>query len=92
MFKNMLWSGLGFAFMVTALSIELYPLINALWVKAGIHSNTFFSDGFNNKGFKLFLSNMDSTKYQNNTLSATLKCALAIIIALASVIGRIGPL
>jgi hypothetical protein len=78
--------------MITALSIELYPLINALWAKAGIHSSGLFADGFSTKGFKLFVANLDSTTYQNNTLSAAIKCALAIIIAFASVIGRIGPL
>jgi hypothetical protein len=78
--------------MITALSMELYPLINALWAKANIHSNALFADVFSKKGFMLFLANMDSTKYQNNTMSAAVKCGLAIIIAFSSVIGRIGPL
>jgi hypothetical protein len=34
----------------------------------------------------------EGIKYQNNTISAAAKCALALIIAFSSVMGRIGPL
>lgn len=92
MFKNLIWNGLGFTFLISALSIELYPLVNALWAKANIYSNNIFSDSFNNKHLSLYLADMDSVKYQNNTITAAIKCALAIIIAFGGVIGRIGPL
>jgi len=66
--------------------------MNALWAKASIYSNNIFSDSFNIKHLSLYLSNMDNAKYQNNTITAAIKCALAIIIAFGAVIGRIGPL
>ena len=37
--KRLAWSGLGFAFLITALAIEFYPLANAFWIKAGIQDN-----------------------------------------------------
>jgi hypothetical protein len=92
MFKNLIWNGLGFAFMISALSIELYPLVNALWAKANISPNNTHYDSFDKNHLSLYLANMNNIKYQNNTITAAIKCALAIIIAFGAVIGRIGPL
>jgi hypothetical protein len=35
---------------------------------------------------------MDSKLYQSNTIISAIKCALALIVAFGSVIGRVGPL
>ena len=35
---------------------------------------------------------MDSKLYESNTIISAIKCALALIIAFGSVIGRVGPL
>ena len=40
----------------------------------------------------MFLANLNSTDYGNNTVTSSIKCAIALIVAFGSVIGRIGPL
>ena len=62
MFKNLIWNGLGFAFMISALSIELYPLVNALWAKANISPNIIYYDSFDKNHLSLYLANMNNTK------------------------------
>jgi hypothetical protein len=90
--RNLIWNGIGFALLITCLSIDIYPLVNALFAKANIHTNGLYTDSFSIKNFNVFLANMDSIKTENNTLPAAVKCALALVVAFGSVIGRIGPL
>lgn len=90
--RHLIWNGIGFSLLITALAIEVYPLVNAIWAKAHIHTNQFMNDSFKTKEIYLYLANLDSTSYENNTIPAAIKSALAIIIAFSSVIGRIGPL
>lgn len=89
--KRLIWSGLGFTLFITAFSIELYPLINQLWSKTNIYSNTI---GFNQMSYQLHLanSNSSSNKLYGNSISNAFKCALAIVIAFSSILGRVGPL
>lgn len=52
--KNMLWSGLGFTFFITAGVLQWYVVVNAFWSKANVqvantdwsktHISTFLSD------------------------------------------------
>lgn len=37
--RRLVWSGIGFTFFITALCIELYPLVNAFWTKTGLQIN-----------------------------------------------------
>lgn len=89
----MVWSALGFALLVTALSIELYPLANAFWTKAGIQDNPT-ANNFGNKYFNLLLSNFDAKTGQNysNTITTCFRCALAVLAAFSSILGRAGSL
>lgn len=61
--KNLIWNGIGFAFFITAFSIELYPLINALWSKVGIHSNKMYADSFSTRNYYLSVSTVSSQQY-----------------------------
>lgn len=43
----MLWSGLGFTFLITVIVFQYYFVINAFWTKSNVqHSNTSFSDTY----------------------------------------------
>jgi hypothetical protein len=75
--------------MLTSLALQLYPLFNALWGKLGLHQT---ADSFSNRGFTVWVAVMDSSSYQNNTVTAAIKCAISLIVAFASIIGRVGPL
>jgi hypothetical protein len=90
--KHLVWSSIGYSFLITAVSILTYPLINAIWAKLQIHKNGILADSFSNPNFTFYLANMDSVKYQDNTITSAIKCALAVIVAFGSIIGRVGPL
>lgn len=66
--------------------------MNAFWAKVSISNSSLYDDNFNVKEFSLFLATRDSTANLNNTLTAAIKSSIAIIVALSSLIGRIGPL
>lgn len=55
--KKLIWSGIGFTFFITAVVIQLYPLINAFWLKTQIltQSSTTFQDA--DKTFTIQLTN-----------------------------------
>lgn len=40
--KHLLWSALGLSFLITAITIQVYPLINAFWAKTGLNSLGIF--------------------------------------------------
>lgn len=91
--KKLVWSGLGFAFLITALTLELYPLINNFWAKTHIHSTTS-SLAWSQHSFKILLNNSGqaSDKLYGNTICNGFKCALANIAAFSSILGRAGAL
>jgi len=78
--------------MIVAITIQLYPLVNAFWSKVGIFPNSFLQDSFSNRGFSVYLSNFDSFQATGNTITGAIKCSLAIIIGFTGIIGRAGPL
>lgn len=84
---------MGFAFLITALCIEFYPLFNAFWIKAGIEDNPT-NIGFDNRDFTLLLSNFDVPTGANysNTITTAFRCALSIMAAFSCIIGRAGSL
>ncbi len=59
--RKLMWSGIGFTFFITALCIEVYPLINNFWTKAKIQSNNMNSPdfSFDKKGYSLYLTNRE---------------------------------
>ena len=75
--------------MLLAFAVQIYPLFNALWGKVGLHQT---ADSFGSRGFTVWLGTMDGSNYQNNTVTAAIKCGLSLIIAFASIIGRVGTL
>lgn len=87
--KRLIWSGLGFTLFITAFSIQFYPLVNYLWRTANIHANTYQQGEY-----VLFLSNsqLPADKSYGNCLSNCFKCALAIVAAFSSILGRAGAL
>ena len=95
--KRLTWSGIGFAFLITALCIQFYPLVNAFWTKTAIQKNptaNTFSGSSASNYFNLFLSNLEIIAGANygNTVTTAIKCALSILVAFSSILGRAGPL
>lgn len=92
--KRLTWTGIGFAFLITAICVELYPLINAFWTKARIQNNPVANTFTDTKYFTLFVSNRDIPTGANysNTISTCFKCALAVLAAFSSILGRAGSL
>jgi hypothetical protein len=93
--KGLSWSGLGFAFLITALCIQVYPLINTFWSKAGIQDNATVTNFSTKELNQLYLSNSEVTfggQVYGSTITNGLKCALAIVAAFSSVLGRVGSL
>lgn len=91
--KRLLWSGIGFTFFITAFCIEMYPLVNAFWTKTRIQNNDIVSD-FSTTNFSLYLSNanLPTGQLYGNCITNALKCALAVMAAFSSILGRAGPL
>ena len=96
--KRLSWSGIGFAFLITAICVEFYPLVNAFWTKAQLQKNptqTSFNGSTNGSVyFSLFLSNLEITAGANyaNTITTSIKCGLSLLVAFSSILGRAGPL
>lgn len=86
--KHLVWTSLGFSLLITVIALELYPLVNTLWGKLNISGRSL--DSFSNKTFSLYLASMDNSRYDNNTVTGAAKCAISLIVAFASVIGRVG--
>ena len=93
------WSGIGFNFLITALCIELYPLLNAFWTKVSIQNaavpETDFS--YDLKNYSIFLTDRETIINQQmsvygNSLSNALKCALSVVVAYSAILGRSGQL
>lgn len=91
--KRLSWSSLGFSLLITATCVELYPLVNALYTKSIIQQNPIVNN-FSNSKFSIFLSNYDIATGANysNTITTAFKCALSLVVAFSSILGRAGPL
>lgn len=91
--KRLSWSGPGFALLITAFCIVLYPIANAFWTKVRLQQNPN-NLSFNLRDISLLLSNFDITTGSNysNTITTCFKCALAMVTAFSSILGRAGPL
>jgi hypothetical protein len=87
------WSGIGFTFLITALCIELYPLINAFWTKTRIQNNGLVNN-FSDHTYFVVLANSHTPADQayGNCITNAIKCALAIAVAFSSIVGRAGGL
>ena len=89
--SKLTWTSIGYSMMIVAVTIQLYPLVNAFWSKFSFFPNALYQDSFTNKGFSLYLANFDSSQATGNTITGAIKCSLAIIIGLTGIIGRSGP-
>lgn len=91
----MLWSGLGFTFLIVAGVVQWYVLVNGFWSKVNVQvANT----DWNKTYIATYLS--DETSNTNaggidtlgNTLVGAFKCGLSMSIIFAGIGGRAGPL
>jgi hypothetical protein len=100
----MIWSGIGFNLLITALCLELYPLINDFWTRTKIQNGNSplinFGE-FNNRFYQLYLANRDTNTgattattaaYYGNCMTNALKCALSVAVAFSAILGRAGHL
>jgi hypothetical protein len=88
----MLWTGLGFTLLITALSMEMYFMMNAFWSKSGIidGSQNHFKD---TSYFNFYLTNLNLGSPKSMTsITGGFRCALANMVAFSAIIGRAGPL
>lgn len=84
---------MGFALLICALSMEFYFMFNAFWIKADVlnEATVFFAS--TDKTFNFYLSDLNlSTVEFSSTITGGFRCALAMLIAFSSVLGRAGPL
>lgn len=91
--RKMLWTGMGFTLLITALTMEFYFMINAFWTKAAINGSLnppHFAD--ENKDYDFFLTNLNEPNGFQATITGGFRCALANLIAFSAIIGRAGPL
>lgn len=91
----MLWSGIGFTFLITVLVFQFYFLINGFWSKANVQfsgtdwSNTWIATYLSDENGDTSSGGIDT---QGNTAVGAFKCALSMCIAFAAIGGRAGPL
>ena len=81
------------------LCLEAYPLANHFWTRTKIqNTNSPLLDfAYTNRYFNLFLSNRETTPTANltaygNCLTNAMKCALSVVVAFSSVLGKAGQL
>jgi hypothetical protein len=89
----MLWTGMGFTLLITALTMEMYFMMNAFWTKAVISwtlNHTWFSQPI--KTYSFYLVNLNEYPKYMATVTGGFRCALSNIIAFSAIIGRAGPL
>jgi hypothetical protein len=88
----MLWTGLGFTLLITALSVEMYFMMNVFWSKAGIidiSPDKFKDSQYYN--FSLANLNLDTPQLMAS-ITGGFRCGLANLVAFSAIIGRAGPL
>lgn len=69
-------------------------MINAFWIKADVTNYNFEQKYFSNedKTYDLFLTNQNAPHLYMATVTGAFRCALAMIVAFSSILGRAGPL
>ena len=79
---------------MTAISIQIYPLVNSLWTEAGIFDNlnVNFQNSNNENKFKFFLASFDNNLSTNNNISGAFRCAIALVVGCSGMLGRATPL
>jgi hypothetical protein len=91
----MLWSGLGFTFVIAAGVVQWYVLVNGFWSKANVQvadtdwSKTYVSTYLSDENGDTSLTGVDTL---GNTIVGAFKCALSMSIIFAGIGGRAGPL
>lgn len=67
-------------------------MINAFWIKADVldESMTYFSS--DDDSYNLYLTNQTQGTPYAATITGGFRCALAMIVAFSSILGRAGPL
>lgn len=85
---------MGFSLLITALTVEIYFMINCLWTKARIMYSEEESITFSDidKTYDLFLTNLASGNDYMPTLTGAFRCSLAMMVAFSSIMGRAGYL
>jgi hypothetical protein len=90
--KNGAWAGLGFTFLITVVTFQLFFLVSALWSQINVHGqSTTYSWGDHIPVFLTNTNTLNISTYDNTAVHA-FKCALANVIAFAAIAGRAGPL
>ena len=91
--KKLMWSGIGFTFFITAMAIQMYPLVNAFWTKVRIVEWPVVED-FASKDYDYFLANADigSANLYGNSMTNAMRAGLAVVVAFSSILGRAGAL
>lgn len=74
--KHTSWNALGFSLLITCLCIQLYPLVSTFW-------NNVFVYGF--RGENVIID-------PSYSMNGSLRVAISMLVVLATLIGRIGPL
>lgn len=91
----MLWSGLGFTFLIVAGVVQWYVLVNGFWSKANVQqantdwSQTYISTYLSDENADVSSGGVDTL---GNTMVGALKCGLSMSIIFAGIGGRGGPL
>ena len=86
---------MGFTLLITALSIEMYFMMNCFWTKAVIWYKSPVQINFygQDKQYNFFLTNLsEGSPYYLATLTGGFRCALSNVIAFSAIMGRAGPL
>ena len=93
------WTSIGFNLLITALCLEFYPLLNAFWTRSALQGNNTPQLRFTNgdKLHNIFLTDRETSlnqqlSFYGNSLTNALKCALSVVVAYSSVVGRTGQL
>lgn len=85
---------MGFSLLITALSLEMYFLMNCFWNKATIMYTADETVQFRDidKTYDLYLTNVSSPNDFMATITGGFRCALAMMVAFSPIMGRAGYL
>lgn len=83
---------MGFSLLITALSIELYFLVNTFWTKVRImySSETLSKFMESDKTYDLYLTSNVEVTDSFTCLTGCFKCGLAMMVAFSAIQGRAG--
>ena len=93
MVKNAVWSNLGFALLVVALSLQFHPLVAGLLGITDLYNFASSTLTSSSSRFQLFASNGNILNIETDQITVTnaFKCAIGNVIIFAAVMGRGGP-